>query len=232
MTLPAAEQALDNPVWSCLTTRHAHLALGDGLARRYVRDVSPIAGLPSSGPENVSALERLVDAGDDMGIVGPFMPKLTDRWQTLHASALVQMIRRESSALPEGAHDVSALGPDDVGEILALIELTQPGPFRRRTIELGTYIGIRQRGRLVAMAGERMHVGTFHEVSAICTHPDWRGRGYARALIGRVVNRMLRANETPFLHTEEGNTQAIDVYRSLGFVQRARFGLLVAKRVA
>ena len=113
----------------------------------------------------------------------------------------------------------------------ALVELTHPGPFRARTIELGTYIGIRDRGGLVAMAGERTWIGDFREVSAICTHPDAQRRGYARSLIGRVVNRMLRAGQTPYLHVESGNAVAIDVYRRLGFVRRTEFPALFASRI-
>jgi ribosomal protein S18 acetylase RimI-like enzyme len=225
------ERLLDNPVWSCLTTRHAHLALGGALARRYPADISPIAGLPSAGPAAVAALEALVGVGDDMGIPGPFVPELSQNWKTLHESRITQMIRTDRSPLREGDADVSMLGPADVPEMRSLVELTQPGPFRARTIELGRYIGIRDGGRLVAMAGERMWVDDCREVSAVCTHPDAQGRGYARMLIANVVNRMLRAGETPFLHVESPNERAIELYRSLGFVRRTEFGLLVAKRI-
>jgi ribosomal protein S18 acetylase RimI-like enzyme len=226
------ERSLDNPVWSCLTTRHAHLALGGALARRYPVDISPIAGLPTADTAAVAALEALVGVGDDMGIPGPFVPELPPSWKTLHESRITQMIRIDRSPLREGDADVSVLGAADVPEMLSLVELTQPGPFRPRTIELGRYIGIRDGGRLVAMAGERMWVDDCREVSAVCTHPDAQGRGYARMLIARVVNRMLRAGETPFLHVESPNRRAIDLYRSLGFARRIEFGLLVAKRMS
>ncbi len=226
------ERLLDNPVWSCLTTRHAHLALGGPLARRYPAEISPIAGLPSASPATVAALEALVSVGDDMGTAGPFVPELPSSWQTLHESRITQMIRGDRSLLPDGGADILVLGPADVPEMLSLVELTQPGPFRPRTIELGRYIGIRDGGRLVAMAGERMWVDRCREVSAVCTHPDAQGRGYARALVAGVVNRMLRAGETPFLHVESANRGAIDLYRSLGFVRRTEFGLLVAKRMS
>ena len=142
------------------------------------------------------------------------------------------MLRTERSPLQEGEVDVTTLGSADVPEMQALVELTHPGPFRSRTIELGTYIGIRDRGRLMAMAGERTWIGDFREVSAVCTHPEAQGRGYARMLIGRIVNRMLRAGQTPFLHAEAKNEVAIEVYRRLGFVRRARLPLLYARRIA
>jgi len=218
-------------MWLCLATRHAHLARGNALALRYPSDISPLAGLPAARAANVAALTKLVDVGDDVALVGPHKPVLPDDWETLYTSNITQMLRADRSPLPEGDAEVAKLGPVDVDEMLALVELTKPGPFRRRTIELGTYIGIRERGRLVAMAGERTWIGEHREVSAICTHPEAQGRGYARALIGRVVNRMLRAGETPYLHVESVNSRAIDVYLALGFVRRTEFPLLYARRM-
>ena len=224
-------RGLDNPFWSCLATRHAHISRGGALARRYPADISPIAGLPAGGPANVAALTALVDVGDDIGLLGPYLPALSESWETLPVMQVTQMLRRDRSPVPEGDAEVATLGPADVDEMLELVERTQPGPFRRRTIELGTYIGIRERGRLVAMAGERTWIGDCREVSAVCTHPKAQGRGYARGLIGRVVNRMLRAGQTPYLHVESGNARAIKLYRALGFVRRTEFALLRAKRI-
>ncbi len=222
---------LDNPVWSCLTSRHAHLAFGGERARRYRADISPLAGLPVVDASTVAALEELIGVGDDMGIPGPFMPRLPANWETLLESRVTQMIRTDRTPLPEGDAEVATLGPADVPEMTALVDLTRPGPFRPRTIELGRYIGIRSGGQLVAMAGERMWIDDCRELSAVCTHPDAQGRGYARALAARVVNRMLRAGETPFLHVESPNRRAIDLYLSLGFVPRTEFPLLYAKRI-
>jgi predicted GNAT family acetyltransferase len=232
MSSAAAERQLDDPVWSCLTTRHMHFASGAARARRYVASVSPIAALSGTDPAHVADLEALVEVGGDVALIGPSAPSLPANWQTLYASQLSQMIRRDRSPLPEGDFDVTALGKADVQEILELVEVTKPGPFRLRTIELGTYIGIRERGRLLAMAGERMWIGDWREVSAVCSHPDVQGRGLARALVGRVVNRMLRAGQTPILHVDNPNRRAIDMYRTLGFVVRTELPLLYAKRVA
>jgi len=226
-----SQRALDNPFWSSLATRHAHIAQGGALARRYPITISRIAGLPGVERENVAALEMLVEIGDEMQTAGPFVPRLPRNWETLHESRVIQMIRTDRSPLPEGDVDASILGTADVAEMLALVELTKPGPFRSRTIELGTYLGIREGPRLVAMAGERTWVGDFRELSAVCTHPDAQGRGYAQALIGRVINRMLRAGQTPFLHVDTGNLRAIAIYRSLGFVRRAEYPVLHAKRI-
>jgi ribosomal protein S18 acetylase RimI-like enzyme len=232
MSSADAQRALDHPVWSCLTTRHARFALGDGLARRYVASVSPIAAVSGVTQDHVAALDALVDVGDDVGLIGPSVPELPGHWETLYASRLVQMVRADRSPLAEGDVEASPLGAADVPEMLELVGATKPGPFRPRTPELGTYLGIREGGRLIAIAGERMWAGRFREVSAVCTHPDARGRGYARALVGRIVNGMLARGETPMLHVDKPNRRAIDLYLALGFAPRTELALLQAERTA
>jgi predicted GNAT family acetyltransferase len=187
--------------------------------------------LAAPGPANITALETVVDGGGDMATVARLVPKRRPHGEILYESRVTQMMRSERAPLPEGDVDASILGPADVPEMLSLVELTKPGPFRPRTIELGTYIGLRLSGRLVAMAGERLWIGDFREVSAVCTHPDVQGRGYARALIHRVINRMLCAGHTPILHVESANKRAIELYASLGFGRRSELSLLYARRV-
>ena len=148
MIPPDFERALDNPFWSSLTTGHAHLAQGGTLARRYPADVSPIAGLAAPGPANITALEEVVAVGDDMATVARRVPQLPAHWEILYESRITQMIRSDPGLLAESV-DASILGPADVPEMLALVELTKPGPFRPRTIDLGTYVGLRLSGRLV-----------------------------------------------------------------------------------
>jgi ribosomal protein S18 acetylase RimI-like enzyme len=226
--------ALDNPVWSSLTTRHAHVAHGGRLALRYPPEFSPLSGLPAATPGNLEALQSLVEVGDAVAVAGAHVPEWAANWETLHRIRIVQMVRRDTSPLPvdniESGSEIAALTAADVGDMLALVELTHPGPFRDRTVELGNFMGIRQHGQLLAMAGERMWVGDHREVSAVCTHPDAQGRGFARALMGRVINRMLRAAQIPFLHVESSNERAIEMYTGLGFTRRTELPLLFAKR--
>jgi predicted GNAT family acetyltransferase len=132
-----------------------------------------------------------------------------------------QMVyERDGSELPSGPPpdlQILTLGAADAAEMLVLTELTKPGPFARRTYELGTYLGIRCDGKLIAMAGERLKVPGFTEVSAICTHPEHTGRGYARILTTELIRRILGRGETPFLHVRKDNVRAIELYERLGF---------------
>jgi predicted GNAT family acetyltransferase len=130
------------------------------------------------------------------------------------------------------ARDVGArpLGEADAAEMLELALLTRPGPFRKRTHTLGRFIGVRDRGRLIAMAGERLKMDGFVEISAVCTHPDYRGRGLGGALLQAVGDRILSEGDTPFLHTYAHNTGAIALYRKLGFEVRSEMVHAVWKR--
>ena len=223
---------LDNPIWKALATRHAHLAEGGALARRYPADISPLSGLPARRPANIAALKDLVVIGDDLGVFETEVPALGATWEVLRETRITQMLRPVGARLAEPEADYRPLGSADVADMLELVSVAQPGPFRTRTIELGRFVGLRDRGRLVAMAGERMWIDGFRELSGVCTHPDVRGRGHARALSAYVVNRMQERGETPFLHVLSANEGAIELYRALGFVHRAEFFLLHAKRVA
>jgi predicted GNAT family acetyltransferase len=135
---------------------------------------------------------------------------------------LVQMVCQTRVDVPAG--EIEA-------RMLALTALTHPGPFRSQTYTLGTYLGVRVDGRLAAMAGQRMHVPGYREISAVCTHPDFQGRGYARTLVAQLVAETFDRRLVPFLHVEEANARAQAVYRGLGFVERARLPLLVIERV-
>jgi ribosomal protein S18 acetylase RimI-like enzyme len=223
------EQALDNPVHASLAGRHAHLALGDARALRFQPDYSVLAGVGGHTSAHTDALAALLAPGEDIAIISARPPPLPAHWQVLHALDLVQMIRRATSLLPEGDVDAAPLGTADTDAMLALVEATHPGPFRRRTVELGHFIGVRDGNRLVAMCGERLWIGDFREVSGVCTHPDALGRGVAAALMARTINRMVRAGQVPFLHVERGNARAIALYARLGFVERARLGVVVAQ---
>jgi predicted GNAT family acetyltransferase len=144
------------------------------------------------------------------------IPRLPKAWTRLDGGRGHQMVLRDLAPvdLPDG---VRSLGPADVGEMLALVELTRPGPFAVRTVELGGYVGVFDRDRLVAMAGRRLAPPGFREVSAVCTHPDFRGRGLAAALTAHVAREILAEGDRPFLHHAADNDAARRVYEAIGF---------------
>jgi predicted GNAT family acetyltransferase len=226
-----AAHPLDNPVWTALTTRQENFAEITPLARRFPVEVSPLAGLEAPTTEAVDSLAKIVPEGE---VVASFLeqyPDFSSKWTPLELSTMPQMIY-PSRDLPPSSIDFIELTAADVPEMIALTALTKPGPFDQRTRELGDYIGIRREGQLVAMAGQRLHVPGYREVSAVCTHPDHLGRGYARALMLEIMRRILEDNETPFLHVRSLNTRAIDVYRRMGFIERRSIQLAILRRNA
>ena len=224
-----AEEWLDNPIWSALTTDHAALAVGHGEARRYPEEIGPLAGMREPSAANWATMAELAGPG---GVVAMFFrekPPIPEGWTPILEGTLVQMVAEAPKlvrrAEPEGV-TLRKLTAEDAPAMVELATLTEPGPFRMRTIELGTFFGILAEGRLLAMAGKRMHVPGYIEVSAVCTHPEARGRGYARLLMSCVMEEILAAGRTPFLHALASNAGAIRVYEDLGF--RVRRQLEVA----
>ena len=211
---------LDNPVWHALTGPQATVAEGAANARRYVPVVAPFAALPDVPPP--SAWDDLAAVtGGDVAVL--FRDDLTapPGWRELARIPAVQMVAASIEHAPaDHAVEVVELGAGDVPQMLALVEETHPGPFEARTIELGTYLGVRDGGALVAMAGERMHPPGHTEVSAVCTASTHQRRGLAAALVSSLATRIITRGETPFLHVVVENVGAIRLYEALGFTVR------------
>lgn len=221
---------LDNPIWNTLRTEHSPLAVGDGLARRYPADIGPLSGMAAQSNACYEALRKLACAGGVLGLFFEEPPAPPEGWALLRGGQLSQMICLEpASKLPAPTAETRRLTPADVPAMVELAELTAPGPFRKRTIELGAFWGIFDSGRLLAMAGQRMQLPQFVEVSAVCTHPDARGRGFARTLMSTVVSDIQLRGKTPFLHVFADNHPAIHVYENLGFTLRRTLHLAVLK---
>ena len=219
---------LDNPVWSALSTTHASFAEGDDLAKRYPVDVAPFGATRNQSPESYRSLGRLL--GDEGTAAMPLatMPVLPTGWTVVRKIDSAQMVWN-TQAPPPVDHRFEELNVAQVNEMLALVELTKPGPFSKRTPELGSYLGIREAGKLVAMAGERLKPYGHTEISAVCTHPDYRGRGYASSLVSVLIQRITRRNEIPFLHVRMENAGAIRVYEKLGLKTRRIINIAVVK---
>jgi len=224
MTVP---HPLDNPVLSSLTGPHARFAERRGNVLRYPVDVAPFLAMPDE-PDAADWADAaaLVGPGGLLPLAGIRVPPPAG-WEVVPVGAGVQMTGDHLQVIADP--DAVPLGRADVPEMLALVARTEPGPFLPRTFELGSYLGIRRAGRLVAMAGERLHPEGWTEISAVCTDDAWRGHGLAARLI-RAVGAGIRARgELPFLHALAGNP-AIRLYEKLGFRHR-RAILFAAARV-
>jgi ribosomal protein S18 acetylase RimI-like enzyme len=226
----AREALLDNPILNALLTDHSSLALSDGLARRYPAAIGPLAGAPDQSQKSYDSLRQLAGPG---GLIGLFLhdpPALPASWSLFRGGTLTQMICRKpkfdaTAALQEGV-TLRRLGNADVPAMMELAKLTEPGPFRERTFELGNFYGIFAAERLLAMAGQRMRVPGFVEVSAVCTHPDARGRGYAGVAMREVMRDIIDEGRTAFLHAFDDNP-AVRLYQKLGFTHRRSFHLAI-----
>lgn len=223
------DNPLDNPIWAALTTRRSNFAEGGGLARRFHPEVTSLAGFAEASEEAYASLADLMSDGQPAALFLPTEQNPPAGWRTLDSMPLLQMTLADSRTIAPAAQ-VDELTPSDAAEMLALAQLTKPGPFGMRTHEMGNYIGIRREGKIVAMAGERLRVEGYTELSAVCTLPEYLGRGFAAGLIGELVARIRERGETPCLHVRGENTRAIELYKRLGFEIRAQMYALVVKR--
>jgi ribosomal protein S18 acetylase RimI-like enzyme len=225
MTVP---HPLDNPVLSSLTGPHARFAERRGNVLRYPLDVCPFVALPDE-PDDADWADaaELAGPGRLLPLAGLRVPPPAG-WEVVVFGDGVQMTGEDLKVADDP--EAVALGPSDVPEMLDLTARTQPGPFLSRTFELGTYLGIRYDGKLVAMAGERLHPAGWTEISAVCTDAGWRGRGLAARLVRAVGTGIRARGEIPFLHALASNTNAIRLYERMGFRHR-RPALFAAPRV-
>jgi predicted GNAT family acetyltransferase len=220
---------LERPVWASLTTHHASLSEGNTLARRFARDVNLFASACDDSPAALAALAALVQPGEIVFVLQ--VPKIVIPPGLVEVKAAegVQMVATRSMTF-ETSSELLTLTDEDAPEMLELATLTEPGPFLARTHTMGTFLGIRIGGRLVAMAGERMRFPGYTEVSGVCTHPEFRGRGLARRLSAAIAARIQARGDQAFLHAWKANHSAISLYEGLGFKLRTEVNASVLKR--
>jgi len=231
----SAAHALDNVIWSALTSRHSAIAQGDGLARRYPVEIARFGAIRDTSAASFESLTRLpLIPGDQLALftvdelVGERAPP--EQFEIVLKKTLEQMVGPTTRGFVDRSV-IEPLGAADADEMMALVELTKPGPFALRTHELGSYLGIRDNGKLVAMVGERMRLDGYTEISAVCAHPDYRGRGYPYALITALSNDILERGDVPFLHVFSDNQSAIALYEKLGFTFRQTLQLTILSTV-
>ncbi|MBZ8133816.1 GNAT family N-acetyltransferase [Afifella sp. IM 167] len=214
------KERLDRPIWTALTGRHSHLAEGGENARRYPADVSAFVATRDDGPESLAALAALARPGEPMLFLQAGAPALPEGFRLEKAADGVQMVAERPFPRIEDPR-IAPLGPGDAAEMLALAELTRPGPFSLRAQSLGSFWGVKKNGRLIAMAGERLKVPGLTELSGLCTHPDEQGNGLGRLLMTYVAGEISARGEGVFLHAYASNGKAIRLYERLGFRLRS-----------
>ena len=216
---------LDNPFWTALTDLHGELALRAGDVRRYPADIAPFLGIPHGEVDAESALDALLPAGDTALMLGVAPSRLSARWQLEPLEMLAQMQSDAPMPVIDGPDIVPLVDAAQQADVLALTALVYPHYFRPRTMALGRYFGIYLQdgeggSRLAAMIGERLGAHGSRELSAICTHPDFSGRGLARRLTAWLNNRLLDEGQQPFLHVSHRNVRAKSLYEAMGFTTR------------
>lgn len=225
------EHILDNPIYNSLISAHGVFSSGTDNVKYYLEEVASFAGLKGNSKFDFETLYENSSLESLFIVFAPAPITIPEQWRLIAQIDMFQMIY-ESKEVPKGNDiDLKDLDKSHVAEMTALVELTQPGPFRPRTIELGNYTGVFNGGELVAMAGHRFNPTPYTEVSAVCTHPDHHGKGYAYELIREQIRRILAKSQTPFLHVRNDNHGAVKLYRKLGFDVRTEMIAYVIKKV-
>jgi ribosomal protein S18 acetylase RimI-like enzyme len=234
MTHKGPMHPLDNVIWEALTTRQTEFAEGRAQARKFPPQVTTLAGFSEPSAEGYESLKQLLSGRETVALFLEEPHRQQAEWELVGSDLLLQMSCENGNALTatpaSSVPEMIELSAAHSAEMIELTALTKPGPFNKRTHELGTYLGIRSGGKLVAMAGERLKVPGYTEVSAVCTHPEHTGHGYARLLMTEVMRRIRGRGETPFLHVRGDNSRAIDLYHRLGFKRRRVSHLAVLRK--
>ena len=225
------QHVLDNPVWNALISGSKDLATGTERARYFLKEVAPFAGVNKITTTELKLLYDIAYAGGSFAFFSTKEIDFPTPWKVGQCTDGLQMVYDNVTQKKIVSDDIVALTSKDVPEMLALTKLTNPGPFLTRTIEFGNYEGIFKNGHLVAMTGQRMHPFEYIEVSAVCTHPDHTGHGYATNLILRQVQNILAQSAIPFLHVKKENVHAIKLYNALGFSLRKEMFIYGIKKM-
>lgn len=222
---------LDNPVWHSLNGVHQYLAIGGDLAKRYPSDILKWAAVKDYTEESFQELASIVNVGETLVVDGAHNLESV-QWEILRTATAFEMICTEPIPVPQHDLDVQRLTANDVPDMMALVELTKPGPFNVRTIEMAQYIGIRQDNQLVAMAGKRLCTPNYHEISGVCTDPNHRGKGYA-SLLTKILSHQFQQNDfIPFLQVVPEKLAAKRLYEKLGFEVHQRVEFAVMRKLA
>lgn len=221
------DHVLDNPIWNALSTGNRNLAFGNDKALYIKRDVGFFAGLKTNSIENIAALHHLISPGTTVYLFIDGEVPVSSKWQVHKKTGILQMVLHSGKTVINKSDDIVPLYDKDIPAMIELTKLTNPGPFLSRSIDYGNYEGIFNNDQLIAMAGQRLQPDPYTEVSAVCTHPDHTGKGYAARLIINQINKIINDSRVPFLHVYPDNDSAIKLYKKLGFSVRKELTLYV-----
>lgn len=222
---------LDNPIWNALNTGSHTLSFGTDRVRLVNREMGFFAGLPAYQKENLDELNDYLEAGQRVILFPPDHLPPDEKWKVHNDRELLQLVCERDFSTVEPQPEILPLDESHVAEMLALTQLTKPGPFLNKTIDFGDYFGFFSDGKLVSMAGSRLSPSPYTEVSAVCTHPDFAGQGISKKVMPHVLQAIQLRGKTPFLHLYPENTPALRLYTSLGFVSRAMLRVYLLEKV-
>lgn len=222
---------LNNPVYSALCTGDVRLGRSIERAKYFHEDVSPFVGFPEDYENGFEELHTTLPLNRNILYASRKLIETPRGWQLKHHVPGLQFLYNRKHPTTKTSSEIIELTTDNVDEMMALAALTKPGPFARRTIAFGHYYGIFRDERLIVMTGQRLHPHNFAEVSAVCTHPNWLGNGFAAALINHQLNIICSSGQVPFLHVRSNNQRAIDLYERLGFIQNGVMNFYFLQRV-
>ena len=225
------EHILDNPIWNALNSGNKNFAIGDGRVKKFMKDIAFFAGLKEHSEADFQRLHQLSDGNEPVILFSVQKLEIPANWKVVVTKELLQMVYAGGRVTPDKEDTLVPLGEKDVPAMLELTAMTNPGPFLSRTIDFGGYEGIFEEGKLVSMAGQRLQPTSYVEISAVCTHPDYLGRGYAGRIIRSLVNKITEHSYTPFLHVVPENLGAVSVYEKAGFQVRKEMRFYVLEKM-
>lgn len=226
------EHILDNPIFHALSSGNEDFSIGNDRAKFFLPDVALFAGVNEYSRSDLQVLFEISPAESIFILFAPAVIQIPGQWKVVSQMKILQMVYDRTAPLPATDHSFADLQEQHVPDMLSLTKMTNPGPFLPGTIKFGNYTGIFDGDQLVAMAGQRLQPKPFIEISAVCTHPDYLGKGYASLLITDQISRILAVPGIPFLHVRDDNVTASKLYRKLGFTARKKMTAFILRKQA
>lgn len=211
------QSPLANPVFNALSSVDAHFNEGNDRIKFFDSEVSPFAGFEEDYKSGFEDLHQLLPTGRKILYANPNKIDIPDSWKISAYVEGLQFVLDKYLPQENETVKIVALGAKDIEAMIELTALTRPGPFDKRTIEFGHYFGVFEKEKLVSITGQRLHLDNFSEISAVCTHPEFLGKGYAAALLHHQIQLILKTGKMPFLHVRADNARAIELYERIGF---------------